>query len=88
MFLLSTECTDTEVILPNISSPAACHINAGCNTTSCCVEVGILKRSLYAVLFLNPCRYNLKIQLEKLVIDVDLFTYTWGKIICLSYEYS
>ncbi|CAG2188717.1 unnamed protein product [Mytilus edulis] len=73
------ECTTPGIVLSSISHPAACHANSDCNRFSCCIEVGILKRSLFAAVYLNPCRYNLQVQLEQLTIDVDLFTYTWGE---------
>ncbi|XP_076086791.1 uncharacterized protein LOC143057371 [Mytilus galloprovincialis] len=75
----NNECTTPGIVLSSISHPAACHANSDCNRFSCCIEVGILKRSLFAAVYLNPCRYNLQVQLEQLTIDVDLFTYTWGE---------
>ncbi|VDH95761.1 ATP-dependent RNA helicase TDRD9 [Mytilus galloprovincialis] len=75
----NNECTTPGIVLSSISHPAACHANSDCNRFSCCIEVDILKRSLFAAVYLNPCRYNLQVQLEQLTIDVDLFTYTWGE---------
>lgn len=55
-----------------------CYLSDTCTTTSCCVEDKVLKRNIETVVKIDPCKFTLKLEIEKLQFNISLLNFTWG----------
>ncbi|VDI38368.1 Hypothetical predicted protein [Mytilus galloprovincialis] len=64
------------IALPNGTT---CHLSNDCTGVTCCTDVDLLSRSISTSLKLDPCQYTLQVQIEKLVVNISLVDYQFGK---------
>ncbi|KAL3873866.1 hypothetical protein ACJMK2_036950, partial [Sinanodonta woodiana] len=63
------------------SQPAtvACHVPPQCTGVECCVFVPLISRSIHVFVDIDDCNYQMTVGIEKLVFNVTLFNYDFGK---------
>ncbi|KAK3102203.1 hypothetical protein FSP39_009587 [Pinctada imbricata] len=65
--------------LQTLPSYAACRLPSYCTGAQCCVDVGLLGRTLDTHVFLDACNHRLSVGLEKLDINITLFDYVFDQ---------
>ncbi|XP_052071180.1 uncharacterized protein LOC127709616 [Mytilus californianus] len=68
-----------KVNLPILSNGTTCHLSDDCIGVTCCTDVDLISRSISTSLKLDPCEYTLQVQIEKLIVNISLIDYQFGK---------
>ena len=63
--------------LPN--QTIANHIDSDCSTINSCVQSSILDRSFAVKLLIDPCTFTLKISVDKLEFEANLYNFDYGR---------
>ena len=73
------ECPDS--ILPSEGGSLVCSVNQNCLDINCCVNMNIkvTELKLKAWLTVDPCNFTFSVGFEKLVYNLTLFNYKWGR---------
>ncbi|VDI79784.1 Hypothetical predicted protein [Mytilus galloprovincialis] len=74
----NNDCLE-KVSLPALPYSTTCHLSDDCTGITCCTDVDLLSRSISTSIKLDPCEYTLQIQIEKLVVNISLVDYQFGK---------
>jgi hypothetical protein len=48
---------------------------------SCCVEDEVLSRNIEATVSIDPCKFIMRLEIEKLQFNVSLLNFKWGMCI-------
>lgn len=68
-----------------------CYLSDTCTTVSCCVEDKVLKRNMETVVKIDPCKFTMMLEIEKLQFNISLLNFTWGmsyiSVYLTSYNY-
>ncbi|XP_063408919.1 uncharacterized protein LOC134692400 [Mytilus trossulus] len=73
------ECTNITAPSINLNDSVVCHITETCDRVTCCAEITVLKRYIYASVNLRTCDYLLDVDLEENHFEFSLINYKWGK---------
>ncbi|XP_063408925.1 uncharacterized protein LOC134692405 [Mytilus trossulus] len=76
----SNDCSNITTPLVQLNESVACHITEYCDSVTCCAEIPVLKRYVYASVNLRTCDYILDVYLEENHFEFNLMDYEWGKI--------
>ncbi|VDI67222.1 Hypothetical predicted protein [Mytilus galloprovincialis] len=76
----SNDCSNITTPLVQLNQSVVCHITESCDTVTCCAEIPVLKRYVYASVNLRTCDYILDVYLEEQHFEFNLMDYEWGKI--------
>ncbi|XP_062596534.1 uncharacterized protein LOC134257978, partial [Saccostrea cucullata] len=57
-----------------------CYLSDTCTTVSCCVEDSVLKRNIETRVSIDPCKFTMKLEIEKLQFNISLMNFTWGEL--------
>ncbi|CAC5375019.1 unnamed protein product [Mytilus coruscus] len=68
-----------KVNLPALPNGTTCQLSDDCTGVTCCTDVDPLSRSISTSLKLDPCEYTLQVQIEKLIVNISLLDYQFGK---------
>lgn len=55
-----------------------CYLSDTCTTISCCVEDKVLRRNMETVVKIDPCKFTMMLEIEKLQFNISLLNFTWG----------
>ncbi|VDI45262.1 Hypothetical predicted protein [Mytilus galloprovincialis] len=76
----TTNCRSRSVeLLPLDDSVITCYLDKTCLSLQCCRESDVIGRSFYVRIDIDPCRYIMTFQIEKLIINTTLNDYEWGR---------
>ncbi|VDI15760.1 Hypothetical predicted protein [Mytilus galloprovincialis] len=73
------ECTNITAPYIKLNESVVCHITETCDRVTCCAEIPVLKRYIYASVNLRTCDYILDVDLEENHYEFSLINYKWGK---------
>ena len=77
--LLFTDCDSDISGLGTLPSHMRCNLQEVCSGVVCCMEVDFLQRRIQANVTLDTCNHMLIVTVERLVVEIDLFGYQFGK---------
>ncbi|VDI76849.1 Hypothetical predicted protein, partial [Mytilus galloprovincialis] len=72
------ECTNITAPF-KLNESVVCHITETCDRVTCCAEIPVLKRYIYASVNLRTCDYLLDVDIEENHFEFNLINYEWGK---------
>ncbi|CAC5398334.1 unnamed protein product [Mytilus coruscus] len=75
----NNECANITAPSIKLNESVACHITETCDRVTCCAEIPVLKRYIYASVNLRTCDYLLDVDLEENHFEFNLINYEWGK---------
>ncbi|XP_076086944.1 uncharacterized protein LOC143057518 [Mytilus galloprovincialis] len=75
----NNECANITVPSIKLNKSVVCHITETCDRVTCCAEIPVLKRYIYASVNLRTCDYILDVDLEENHFEFSLINYKWGK---------
>lgn len=83
--LVCTMALDLEnhPLSPDSASKVTCYVPSLCTAVDCCVDVLDLDMSFHAYLSIDPCRYTLRIGIDKYSFTVSLDQMEYGKTFVL-----
>ncbi|KAK3612535.1 hypothetical protein CHS0354_024512 [Potamilus streckersoni] len=67
--------------LPNLGKEISCYIPGKCTAVDCCMDVGLIGRPVHIVVDINPCQYQMTLEIEDYNRTVSLLEYDWGTVI-------
>ena len=79
VFWLSLSDCPFEVERLELPSTTVCNIPTYCTGVKCCTNVDTLKRNINYYVFVDTCKYQLTLGIEKLEFSASLFSYEWGR---------
>ena len=56
----------------------SCYLSNTCSVISCCLEDTEIKRNIEVSLSIDPCKFIMKMEIEKLHFNISLLNFTWG----------
>ena len=74
----SSDC-DKSVSLPKVEGQLSCHLSSECTNMECCTDVDFIPRSFRFYLYIDPCKYQITVGIEKFHRNISLIGYEWGK---------
>ncbi|KAL5013968.1 hypothetical protein ScPMuIL_008238, partial [Solemya velum] len=60
-------------------SSLTCVLGSDCTHVDCCVDVDRIRSSFHTVIAIDSCSLILTVGIEKLVVNIPLLDYQWGK---------
>jgi hypothetical protein len=69
--------------LPQLPMNVVCHLTENCTGIHCCIDVELLGRSLHVYFNIDPCYHQLNLTIERMIFDISLLDYKWGKVLFL-----
>ena len=68
-----------EVRVPSLTGPVSCTLSSKCSGISCCMESARINRVFRYILNIDPCSMKLTFGIEKMLFDLPLLDYVWGR---------
>lgn len=65
--------------LPTIRGPVSCHIAELCTRVECCVDVAPINRTVFVLIDVDTCNYQMSVGIENLVFNISLLNYEFRK---------
>ncbi|VDI36462.1 Hypothetical predicted protein, partial [Mytilus galloprovincialis] len=71
---------ETAENLPVLPNSINCTITEGCTAVECCVESVRLQRYFHTILTIDPCHYNMTVEIDRYTFNVNIQDKPWETI--------